>query len=73
MRRGMESNGSWVAHTMSNPNNCNTCKHKPDPDGAWCYMFKDEPKARCAHHSGRDCYTIPYDELIRALGKRVPR
>jgi hypothetical protein len=39
--------------SASNPNNCATCRHKPDPDGAWCYMFRDEPTTVCAHHTLR--------------------
>ena len=34
------------------PNNCQTCDHKQTPDGGWCYMFKDEPTARCFQHTG---------------------
>lgn len=41
-----------------NPNNCATCDHKRNPDGGWCYMFRDEPTDACAQHTGyRDAIT----------------
>lgn len=36
-----------------NPNNCSTCQHKKNPDGGWCYMFRDEPTSVCHQHTGR--------------------
>lgn len=27
--------------------NCGTCRHKQNPDGGWCYMFRDEPQGEC--------------------------
>lgn len=41
----------------TNPNNCDncdTCSHKQNPQGGWCYMFRDEPSAVCMIHSGRN-------------------
>lgn len=46
--------------TMSNPNNCSTCGHKQNPDGGYCYMFKDEPSEVCMQHTGR----IDTDQII---------
>jgi hypothetical protein len=37
----------------TNPNNCTTCDHKQNPDGGWCYMFRDEATEVCLHHTGR--------------------
>lgn len=37
-----------------NPNNCATCRHKPDPDGTgYCYMWVREPHDICGFHSRR--------------------
>lgn len=36
---------------MSNLSNCSLCKHKQNPDGGWCYMFRVEPQQPCAQHS----------------------
>ena len=30
---------------------CNTCEHKMNPQGGWCYMFEDEPGFDCKIHS----------------------
>jgi hypothetical protein len=38
----------------SNPNNCETCRHKQNPDGGHCYMFRDEPTEVCMQHTGRN-------------------
>ena len=38
---------------MSNPNNCATCDHKRNPQGGWCYAFRDEPNDVCMQHTGR--------------------
>lgn len=38
---------------MTNPNNCATCGFKPNGDGGWCYMFRDEPTDTCAQHTAR--------------------
>lgn len=36
-----------------NPNNCEMCDHKKNPDGGHCYMFKDEPDKICYQHTAR--------------------
>jgi hypothetical protein len=36
---------------MSNPNYCEHCGHKQNPDGGWCYMFRMEPTGPCAKHT----------------------
>lgn len=38
---------------MSNPNNCETCKHKQTPQGGFCYMFADAPTEVCYQHTHR--------------------
>ena len=35
----------------SNPNNCASCRHKQNPDGGHCYMFRFEPTEMCAQHA----------------------
>lgn len=37
----------------SNPNNCASCRHKQNPDGGHCYMFRFEPAEMCAHHTSQ--------------------
>lgn len=37
----------------TNPNNCSTCSYKENPQGGWCYMFRDEPITVCMIHSAR--------------------
>jgi hypothetical protein len=35
-----------------NPNNCAVCEHKTNnPDGGFCYMFRDEPQDTCTKFS----------------------
>lgn len=36
-----------------NPNNCETCRHKPNGEGGWCYMFRNEPTETCMQHTER--------------------
>lgn len=48
-RRDDEQSG--VELPPMNPNLCETCEHKRDPDGGWCYMFKNEPQKPCYHHT----------------------
>ena len=36
-----------------NPNNCATCRHKQNPDGGHCYMFRFEPTEMCAQHTSQ--------------------
>lgn len=36
-----------------NPNNCATCRHKQNPDGGHCYMFRFEPAETCAQHTSQ--------------------
>jgi hypothetical protein len=43
--------GSSPSSGTKNPNNCSTCVHKKDPDGGWCYMFRNEPTDVCNLHS----------------------
>lgn len=43
---------------MINPNNCACCDHKRHPDGGWCYMFRDEPRAVCLAHTARRGMTV---------------
>lgn len=51
---------------MPNPNNCNTCKHKQNPDGGWCYMFRDEPTEVCMQHTGRQSSSL---EDLQRIGR----
>ena len=37
----------------SNPNNCASCRHKQNPDGGHCYMFRFEPTEMCAQHTSQ--------------------
>jgi len=37
-----------------NPNNCDTCDYKRNPDGGHCYMFRDAPIDVCMQHTGRN-------------------
>ena len=37
----------------SNPNNCASCRHKQNPDGGHCYMFRFEPAEMCVHHTSQ--------------------
>jgi len=30
------------------PQNCWCCKYMADPDGGWCYMFREMPADKCA-------------------------
>lgn len=50
---------------MKNQNNCVMCDHKKNPDGGWCYMFRDEPEAVCLAHTARRGMTV--SELIGDL------
>ena len=36
---------------MKNPNACQHCGHKQNPDGGWCYMFRMEPTGPCSKHT----------------------
>ena len=52
-----------------NPNECATCDHKADPDGGWCYMFRDEPTEVCMKHTShladlRQIYRLAVKLLI---------
>lgn len=40
-------------HTRTNPNNCDACDHKHNPDGGWCYMFRRTPTEVCMRHTDR--------------------
>ena len=42
-----------MTNKAPNPNNCDMCEHKQNPDGGWCYMFSDEPKEVCMQHTMR--------------------
>lgn len=35
----------------ANPNACEHCGHKQNPDGGWCYMFRLMPTGPCAQHT----------------------
>lgn len=50
---------------MSNPNNCAACDHKRNPDGGWCYMFRDEPAVECLQHTAMRGMTV--SEMIGEL------
>ncbi len=52
---------------MSNPNNCAACDHKRNPQGGWCYMFRDEPQEVCMKHSARMSQRAPWP-LMRLCG-----
>jgi hypothetical protein len=49
---------------VSNPNNCGTCKHKQNPDGGWCYMFRNEPDDVCMQHTYRAELTSNAEQAI---------
>jgi len=53
-----------------NPNNCETCKHKQNPDGGWCYMFEHEPSFVCRQHTEREA-RISIAELAEAMLKGI--
>ena len=53
--------------TMTNPNNCESCDHKPHQDGGWCYMFREEPQEVCIKHSSRTTQRAPWP-LMRLCG-----
>lgn len=39
--------------TPTNPNNCDTCDHMPDPGKVgYCYMWKTAPDGVCGYHTG---------------------
>ena len=38
-------------HDMNNQNKRAACDHKRNPDGGWCYMFRDEPEQICGLHT----------------------
>ncbi len=38
---------------VPNPNNCDTCGHKKNPDGGHCYMFRGAPTEVCMQHTLR--------------------
>ncbi len=41
-----------MSHTPSNPNNCRTCDHMPDPAKVGhCYMWKTAPTGTCWSHT----------------------
>jgi hypothetical protein len=42
-----------------NPNNCETCDHKKNPDGGHCYMFRETPTEVCMQHTGRQAPILP--------------
>ena len=50
----------------SNPNNCASCRHKQNPDGGHCYMFRFEPTEMCAQHTSQ----IHALQQARALATR---
>ena len=56
-----------------NPNNCETCAHKLNPDGGWCYMFRDEPTEVCMQHTGREESFDMLRELKRLLSESEGR
>ena len=51
-----------------NPNNCATCKHKQNPDGGHCYMFRLEPTEPCAQHTSQ-IHTL--QAMRMQFGRRV--
>lgn len=34
-----------------NQSRCETCQHKQNPQGGWCYMFEVEPVKVCVQHT----------------------
>jgi hypothetical protein len=52
---------------VGNPNNCQTCDHKCNPQGGWCYMFRDEPKDICYQHTFRTNGSKEIAFLLKAL------
>lgn len=54
---------------MKNPNNCGACKHKQHPDGGWCYMFRDEPRAVCMVHSLRNTQGVTDKFMVFDVGR----
>ena len=51
-----------------NPNNCATCRHKQNPDGGHCYLFRFEPAEMCAHHTSQ---IHALQALLMQFGRRV--
>lgn len=45
-----------------NPNNCETCAHKQNPDGGHCYMFSKAPTEVCMQHTGRKNPFMPFPD-----------
>jgi len=51
--------------------NCSTCKHKQNPQGGHCYMFKEEPDD-CKIHSSINVGTIGHYQVgSQSLGRQV--
>ena len=58
----------WSMGRPDNPNNCATCRHKQNPDGGHCYMFRFEPAEMCAQHTSQ----IHAQQALRMqFGRRV--
>ena len=56
----------WSMGRPDNPNNCATCRHKQNPDGGHCYMFRFEPTEMCAQHTSQI-------HALQALGMQFGR
>jgi hypothetical protein len=55
-----------------NPNNCKTCDHKRNPEGGWCYMFREEPTDVCMQHTGLPRIDFTSKAISRILLAVVP-
>ena len=56
---------------MTNPNNCEACKHKDYPDGGWCYMFRLEPTRVCAQHTARKFNYPIYRSVVEKVMRKM--
>jgi len=56
---------------MSNLNNCAKCDHKANPQGGWCYMFRDEPTVVCLCHTAhRGMNATEAVDMLASMRKR---
>lgn len=66
----------YSPESVGNPNNCDTCRWKLQPDGGHCYMFRDEPKEVCMQHTGRallmDAKLSPIKQFFSVDPQRDP-
>lgn len=54
------------------PVDCEACKHRQEPDGGHCYMFKEKPGPYCAQFKAADP-NAPARHLAMAEQYRIER